>query len=81
MNPVVGQVFEDTACKGEVLDLHVKCPFRSCCWTGELRDVEVRKKRENYFQLKSNCCPFEFWITIKHISYYTVSQVKHAGPC
>ena len=38
------QVFEDAACEREVLNLRVKCPSQGCPWTGELRNVKVKRE-------------------------------------
>ena len=38
------QVFEDAACEREVLNLCVKCPSQGCPWTGELRNVKVKRE-------------------------------------
>ena len=38
------QVFEDAACEREVLNLRVKCPSQGCHWTGELRNVKVKRE-------------------------------------
>ena len=35
------QVFEDVACRRQILDLQVKCANDQCPWQGELRGLEV----------------------------------------